>query len=99
MSDSNMREPKQKTKNKNVKTLAFSPSLPETNINRYHLLDRTPETGIKTKEADIYRFGIVFFEFWHRFRSGMERIKTLAALTLRSDELPPEWEKRSSCAG
>ncbi|KAJ6741180.1 EIF-2-ALPHA KINASE GCN2 [Salix purpurea] len=42
------------------------------------------------EKADMYSFGIVFFEVWHPFGTAMERQIILSDLKLKG-ELPPSW--------
>ncbi|WCJ41344.1 protein kinase family protein [Euphorbia peplus] len=42
------------------------------------------------EKADMYSFGIVFFEIWHPFGTAMERHIILSDLKLKG-ELPPSW--------
>lgn len=42
------------------------------------------------EKADMYSLGIVFFELWHPFSTGMERHIVLSDLK-KKGELPPEW--------
>ncbi|KAJ6733888.1 EIF-2-ALPHA KINASE GCN2 [Salix koriyanagi] len=42
------------------------------------------------EKADMYSFGIVFFEVWHPFGTAMERLIILSDLKQKG-ELPPSW--------
>jgi serine/threonine protein kinase len=43
------------------------------------------------EKVDIYALGIIFFEMWYPFSTGMERCKVLEALR-NSLKIPPEFE-------
>ncbi|BGP00473.1 eukaryotic translation initiation factor 2-alpha kinase [Rhodotorula toruloides] len=44
-------------------------------------------------KVDMYSLGIVFFEMWHPFKTGMERIQVLHDLRRPEIIFPPTWDK------
>ena len=46
-------------------------------------------------KVDMYSLGIVVFEMWHPFSTGMERILTLRELKEKGN-LPHEWQAKNS---
>ncbi|KAK4700699.1 eukaryotic translation initiation factor 2-alpha kinase 4, partial [Phenoliferia sp. Uapishka_3] len=45
-----------------------------------------------SNKIDMYSLGIVFFEFWHPFKTGMERIQVLRELRKPEIIFPPTWD-------
>lgn len=46
-------------------------------------------------QVDMYSLGIIVFELWHPFSTGMERAELLRDLRYAS-KLPSEWEAQHS---
>ena len=46
-----------------------------------------------SNKIDMYSLGIVFFELWHRFATGMERILVLRDLRKPEIVFPTTWDK------
>ncbi|GJN93481.1 hypothetical protein Rhopal_006538-T1 [Rhodotorula paludigena] len=52
------------------------------------------ERSVKySNKIDMYSLGIVFFEMWHPFKTGMERIQVLHALRRPDVTFPPTWDR------
>ncbi|GAA6058806.1 hypothetical protein JCM10212_001922 [Sporobolomyces blumeae] len=54
-----------------------------------------PERGVKrapSNKIDMYSLGIVFFEMWHKFSTGMERIQVLHDLRKPDIKFPSTWD-------
>ncbi|BGP42492.1 eukaryotic translation initiation factor 2-alpha kinase [Rhodotorula kratochvilovae] len=52
------------------------------------------ERSVKySNKIDMYSLGIVFFEMWHPFKTGMERIQVLHDLRRPEIVFPPTWDK------
>ncbi|GAA5836580.1 hypothetical protein JCM9279_000433 [Rhodotorula babjevae] len=52
------------------------------------------ERAVKySNKIDMYSLGIVFFEMWHPFKTGMERIQVLHDLRRPEIVFPPTWDK------
>ena len=45
-----------------------------------------------SNKVDMYSFGIVFFELWHSFKTGMERIHVLHDLRRPEVKFPTTWD-------
>ncbi|KAL8287446.1 hypothetical protein RQP46_003304 [Phenoliferia psychrophenolica] len=45
-----------------------------------------------SNKIDMYSLGIVFFEFWHPFKTGMERIQVLRELRKPEIVFPSTWD-------
>ncbi|KAM0750676.1 Serine/threonine-protein kinase [Meredithblackwellia eburnea MCA 4105] len=45
-----------------------------------------------SNKIDMYSLGIVFFELWHPFQTGMERIQVLRELRKPEIIFPPTWD-------
>ncbi|GAA5934949.1 serine/threonine-protein kinase GCN2 [Sporobolomyces koalae] len=53
------------------------------------------DRGVKrvpSNKIDMYSLGIVFFEMWHKFSTGMERIQVLHELRRPEIKFPSSWD-------
>ncbi|GAA5903465.1 serine/threonine-protein kinase GCN2 [Sporobolomyces salmoneus] len=53
------------------------------------------DRGVKrapSNKIDMYSLGIVFFEMWHKFSTGMERIQVLHDLRRPEIKFPSSWD-------
>lgn len=60
-------------------------------------MSRRPKAERTTKysnKIDMYSLGVVFFELWHRFSTGMERIQVLRELRKPETKLPSSWDPK-----
>ncbi|BGP13397.1 hypothetical protein JCM10213_008556 [Rhodosporidiobolus nylandii] len=55
---------------------------------------RNQRSAKYSNKIDMYSLGIVFFEMWHRFATGMERIKVLHDLRRPEIIFPATWDKQ-----
>lgn len=46
-----------------------------------------------SKKVDVYAFGIIVFELWHPFKTGMERIHVLHDLRRPEIKFPSTWDR------
>ncbi|GAA5862450.1 hypothetical protein JCM3774_002522 [Rhodotorula dairenensis] len=53
---------------------------------------RAATTKHYSNKVDMYSFGIVFFELWHSFKTGMERIHVLHDLRRPEVKFPTTWD-------
>lgn len=54
---------------------------------------RAAATKHYSNKVDMYSFGILFFELWHPFKTGMERIHVLHDLRRPEVKLPSTWDR------
>ncbi|GAA5975545.1 hypothetical protein JCM5350_002643 [Sporobolomyces pararoseus] len=59
------------------------------------LMPSRQDRGVKrapSNKIDMYSLGIVFFEMWHKFSTGMERIQVLHDLRRPEIKFPATWD-------